>query len=254
MADQHYVIPPPHRPWFQRISADRWLSIAAILAALLAAGFTGWYAWDTHGLRFEAQEAAKKQAQYVKLSAEAAQKSADAAVLLAEGMKQSAEAGKDSAALARQSVEAYRQLVRTQQKQGTDSVRMFQLDQRPRLTFDVSVPEGRNVHLAPPTPVVVRIKNIGKTPAIDSQVRVWAAFAEQVVLSYPPASLYPAILTIGEGTIDIGVASPGPNAASSGNLRLFVYGLVTFHDALGSDTSYSEDFCLFYRLVWEICG
>ena len=103
MADQRYILPAP-RPRCQRISADRWFSIVAIVASVAAAGSTGWYAWDTHEMRIDAQEASRKQTDDVKRardaaekSASAAEKSAGAAVTLSEAMKASAKAAQQSA-------------------------------------------------------------------------------------------------------------------------------------------------------------
>jgi nitrogen regulatory protein PII-like uncharacterized protein len=137
MSDEHFILPQPSRPWYQRISVDRSFSIAAIVASLAAAGFTGWYACDTHGMRRDAQEAARKQAEDVRRAREAAERSANAAAKLADAMKDSADAARQSAGLARQAVGIFRELTSIQEKQFTASERMFQLDQRPQISFEI---------------------------------------------------------------------------------------------------------------------
>jgi hypothetical protein len=251
MADQRYIIPTPLRPWYQRISADRWFSLAAILASAVAAAFTGWYAWDTHGMRVDAQKAANRQEADVRVARDAAVRSADAAILLADGMKKSAEAAQTSAELAKQSVQAFRDLSVTQRNQLIASERNFRLDQRPRIDFEVTLSGEKNITLAKPILVTIFVRNRGKTPALGSQAKTYARFAEELIRDYPPEATYPAIVDLSSTSdsflkVEWQVTALQPTNAARGRLRLYVYGVVTFRDAIGSIDTYSEDFCAFY--------
>jgi hypothetical protein len=80
MSDEQYLLPVrPATPWYRRVPAERWISIAAILVALSAAVFTGWYAWDTHQIRLESQRTGERQNVEIQHSRAASERSAAAA-------------------------------------------------------------------------------------------------------------------------------------------------------------------------------
>jgi hypothetical protein len=253
MADQRYILPPPPRPWYQRISADRWFSILAILASVAAAGFTGWYAWDTHGMRLDAQDAAKKQAQDVKLAREAAERSANAAVLLGEGMKKSANAAQQSAELAGKTVAVMQNIAGFAREQLVESQRRFELEQRPWFGFQDEIAGELNVNMGKPTSVTATISYTGKGPATDCQVLSTVKFATELKeIQYPASAKVPSIIDF-TGTASLErkwlVTAGIPNSSATGLLRLYHYGTITCLSAVGK--TYQQDWCSYYPVLTD---
>jgi hypothetical protein len=79
MANDKYLLPEQRPSWWKRISAERWISSAALLVSLAAATITAWYAWETHQMRIDARRAAEHQSADTKHSRIASERSSDAA-------------------------------------------------------------------------------------------------------------------------------------------------------------------------------
>ena len=236
LEDRYALPPPPPRPWYQRISADRWFSLAAIFAALAAAAFTGWYAWDTHGMRIDAQIAAKKQIDDVKLAREAAQRSADAAVSLAEGMTTSAAAAQKSAALSQAQLE--------------NSIALFHIDQRARLDV-ISV--TRETEMEPGKPVRFRssIRNIGKTHALGFKGQEWIVVLPSFKADYTQKILEQSVRDLapaaGSGyDVELTLSEQEIQSIRNGNIRIWVYGRASYKDIFDDTTEHELKWCYFY--------
>jgi hypothetical protein len=86
-ADEKYAIPQPKKPepTEKRPHPQTFgVSIAALVVALIAAGFAGWQACEAHEARTDAKQALNAQAKDVERSRKAAENSASAAKALAE--------------------------------------------------------------------------------------------------------------------------------------------------------------------------
>jgi len=237
MSDQRYLLPRPSSPWYRQISVDRWFSIAAIVASLSAAAFTGWYAYDTHGMRVDAQEAAKKQGEDVKRAREAAEKSADAA-------QKSAEAASGTVA-------AMKDLVATGKTQVEDSRRMFEEDQRPYVWFTVEPDYKTKVR--PYEMVVCKIiaAASGKTPLAGLHGKFGFSVGQTIVK--PEFYEQPGHFTIGPDgkltiTLERWINYPLPGL-EAGKTKLFVYGKSTFYGEHNKRHIYHDTLCVSYPIL-----
>jgi len=111
MSNEGYLIKPPQPPWWERIGADRTISVAALCISLVAALFSFFQyraasrqaraAEDqvriAEGARDDARRAAQAQAQDVERSRKASEESAKAAQDLAKAMSRSATAAEANA-------------------------------------------------------------------------------------------------------------------------------------------------------------
>jgi hypothetical protein len=231
MPDDRYLIPPPARSWCRRISADRWFSIVAILASLAAAIFTGFYAWDTHGMRLDAQEAARKQSEDVKRARQAAEKSAVAAEKSAAAADKLADAMKESAKAAEQSARA--------------GLQSLSLNKRALILSNIPTMEVFNARLLKPLSVgnvptvTTKLYNASKGTAYSFEAQVWMNItpAFQFIYNSPrgPASITdvaPGPQHIFESTLNhrAPLTEEQLKLIQNGQLILYVYGRATYYD------------------------
>ncbi len=209
MSDEHYVLPGPKTPWWRRISAERWISLAALLVALAAATFTGWYAWDTHQMRLGSQKDAVKQNAEIQRSRAASERSATAA-------ERSAAAAEDAL---RHTLEGGRaRLSRT-----LANVTPLVEGGRPTADFMLS--------------------NKGRSTATDIVQKTWMEVldAETYTLPHPPTKALNAKSLAPDDAIMTGIMLQQPLSSRqisdirSGVKALFVYGDVKFRDDYSKD-------------------
>jgi hypothetical protein len=97
----------------------------AILISFLCAAFTGWYAWDTHEMRLDAQRAAMTQAEESKQARAAAERSAQAA--------------ERSAGAAERSMSIFRELVAMWRGSASDVRAITRLDLKPDIRINATL-------------------------------------------------------------------------------------------------------------------
>jgi hypothetical protein len=209
MADDQYLLPEHEPPWWKRVSAERWISLAALLVALAAAGFTGWYAWDTHQMRLDARRAAEEQSADTRHSRVASERSAEAA-------ERSAKAAEEAL---RHALEGGRARL----SHVLANVSPLTVGERPTADFMLS--------------------NSGRGTATEIVQKVWMEVlnADLDQLPHLPAKVLRAGALASNDKIVTGIILPRPLSAQelsdirSGSKALFVYGDVKYRDEAGKE-------------------
>ena len=195
------------------------LSIGAIVVALGSAGVALYSAHFASlqyelamGVREDAKQSAQKQASDLERTRTAAEKSADAA----DGSRDSARRSADIA-----------------QQQLQNSLRLFALDQRARVTLfsalrATDVIAGKSVRFR------CEMKNTGKTPAVGFQGQMWINIKEKFTPDYPNVS-QTSKGDIGAGAshffdIEIPINQAQIDAFKAHTMRIFVYGKAEYTD------------------------
>jgi len=197
MSEQGYIIPPPRLPWWRRISIDRFLGIAALLVALIAAIFSALQyraanrqADIADQARRDARKVSDDQARDVERSRTAAEKSAAAAEKLAARMERSAKAAESSANAGHYALGLNR--------------RALILSNQPNVVvFNSRLSQPLAVGTAPE--VNTQIANLGKGVASKLQSYGWVNLAPKRVFKFYQREEQPSIQELPSGVRDMKV-------------------------------------------------
>lgn len=227
--------------------------MAAILASLAAAGFTGWYAWDTHGMRTDAEKAAKEQREDVKQAREAAQRSARASEQLAEGMDKTSASAEKSAEFAKETVKAMQSIVHAEQGQLAQSREGLKLQQQPRFGEIQEISGELNINTGKPVVITPKVVYSGGGQALNCRFEFNAEFSTDLkALDYPKSLKMPALVdfsTDASVSLNLTVTAGAPHLSTTGNLKLYTYNTITCDPVIKGEQPYEKTWCTYYPVL-----